>query len=152
MSRNRHVVVINQEFHVEILQHRKTCSLRVVSLHLRSVTSQTEHDLVLLRERYAVDVRPHVTETSRTELNTRSHTQFRMTGKMSVSSSVLHKTLRLHVSSKYRHDVLRRDSMSGFVKESRDELIRSSSEERVHQDHLRHCIVRSSRMSSVSRR
>ena len=90
---NGNVVVVDEEFDVEILSDCKPSSLRVVTLLLRSIRTQAEHGLVTVGQSNAIDHGPHVSETSRGELDSGSQTQLGVTGEFRVGSAVVEEVL-----------------------------------------------------------
>lgn len=79
MTRNSDVIIINQELDVQALSNSETSSLRVVTLLLRTIRTKTEDDFVSVGEGDTVDMWPHVTETTRRELDTGCQAKFRVT-------------------------------------------------------------------------
>jgi len=85
------VVVVNEDFDIEILSDREPSGFRVVTLLLRSVRTQAEDDLVTVGQGDAVNHRPHVSKTARGEFDSGSQTQLGVTGKLGIGGAVVEK-------------------------------------------------------------
>ena len=83
------IIVIDDEFDVEVLSDCQSSSLSVVALLLRSIRSQAEDGLVTVGQGNTVNHRPHVSKTSGGEFDPRGQTQLGVTGKLGVGSAVV---------------------------------------------------------------
>lgn len=90
---NGDVIVVDEDFDVEVLSDCQPGSLSVVTLLLRSIGTQAEDDLVTVGKGDAVDQGPHVSKTSGGEFNSRGQTQLGVTRKLGVGSTVVEKVL-----------------------------------------------------------
>ena len=90
---NGNVIVVDEEFDVEVLSDCKPSSFCVVTLLLRSIRTQAEDGLVTVGQSDAIDHGPHVSKTSGGEFDPGSQTQLGVTGKFRVGSAVVEKVL-----------------------------------------------------------
>ena len=87
------VVVVDDEFDVEVLSDCQPSGLCVVTLLLRSVGTQAEDDFVTVGQGNTVNHGPHVSKTSGGEFDPGSQTQLGVTGKLGISSAVVEKVI-----------------------------------------------------------
>lgn len=111
MSRDGHIVVINEELDVEVLRDGKARSLCVVSFLLRSVRAEHEDRLVLVSHRDTVDPWPDVPETSGGELDSGGQPQFGVAWELRVGFAIVQKVLGGDVTLDSRHQVLGGDTV-----------------------------------------
>lgn len=88
---NGDVIVVDEEFDVEVLSDCQSSSLRVVALLLRSIRTQTEDGLVTVGQGDAINHGPHVSKAAGGELDPGSQTQLWVTGKLRVGSTIVQK-------------------------------------------------------------
>src|SRR5882757_5099852 len=91
MTGDSNIIVVDEEFDVEVLSNCESSGLCVVTLLLRSIRTQAEDGLVAVGQGNTVDHRPHVPEATGREFNSRSQTQLGVTGKLRVGSAVVEK-------------------------------------------------------------
>ncbi len=58
------IVIINNQFNVKLLGDSQTSGFSIISFLLRTIGTQTEKGFIGVSHGYAVDVRPHMTETT----------------------------------------------------------------------------------------
>jgi len=109
---NGNVIVVNEEFDVEVLSDCQPGGLCVVTLLLRSIRTQAEDDLVPVGQRNTVDHGPHVPKTSGGEFDSRGQTQLGVTGKLGVGSAVVEKVLWSNSPLEGGEQVLGSDTMT----------------------------------------
>ena len=85
------VIIVDEEFDVEVLSDCQPSSLCVVTLLLRPIRTQTEEYFVAVGQGDTVDHGPHVSKTSGGEFDSGGQTQLWVTGKLGVGSTVVEK-------------------------------------------------------------
>ena len=93
MTGNGDIVVVYEEFYVEVLSDCQSSSLCIVALLLGSIRTQAEHGFVTVGESNAVNHGPHVSKTPRGEFDSGGQTQLGVTGKLGVGSTVVEKVI-----------------------------------------------------------
>jgi hypothetical protein len=111
MSSNGDVIIIDQQFHVQALSNSQPRCLRVVAFLLRTVRAETEHNLVAVGDRHAIDHCPQMTKTVRREFDTRCEPEFRMTWELGVCFAVVQEAFGGKGALEHREDVLCGDTM-----------------------------------------
>ena len=106
------VIVVNEEFDVEVLSNRQPSSLCVVTLLLRSIRAQAEDDFVAVGQGDTINHGPHVSKTSGGEFDSGGQTQLGVTGKLGVGSTVVEKVFGGNSSLEGREEVLGGDTMA----------------------------------------
>jgi hypothetical protein len=109
---NSDVIVIDEDFDVEVLSDSQPSSLCVVALLLRSIRTQTEDGLFTVSKGDAINHGPHVSKTSGGEFDSGSQTQFWVTGKFRVGSAVVKKVFWGNSSLEGGEQVLGSDTMT----------------------------------------
>jgi len=87
------IVVVDDEFDVEVLSDCQPSGLCIVTLLLRSVGTQAEDGFVTVGQGNTVNHGPHVSKTSGREFDSGSQTQLGVTGKLGVGSAVVEKVV-----------------------------------------------------------
>jgi len=93
MTGNGNVVVVDEEFYVEILSDCKPSGLCVVTFLLRSIGTQAKDDLVTIGQSDTVNHGPHVPKTPGREFDSGGQTQLGVTGKLGVGGAVVEEVL-----------------------------------------------------------
>ena len=93
MTGDGNVIVVDEEFYVEVLSDCKPSGLCVVTLLLRSIGTQAENDLVTVGKSDTINHGPHVSKTSRREFDPGGQTQLGVTGKLRVGGTVVEEVL-----------------------------------------------------------
>ena len=117
MTGDGDIVVVNQQLDIQILSNGQSSGFCVVAFHLRSVRSQHEHDFVRVGDRHTVDVWPHVTESTRAELNTGREAFFGVSRQMRQIFAVVEQSFDIHIAFQHCHQVLSGNAVASFVKE-----------------------------------
>ena len=115
MTGNRDVVVVNQQFDVQILSNRQAGGFRVIAFHLRSVGSQHEDNLARIRDRHSVYEGPHVSQAARGKLDSGSKAALRMSRKMRQVFTIVIQFLNRQFTFECGHQVLCRDAVTSFI-------------------------------------
>ena len=100
------VVVVNNEFNVQVLGDGEAGSLSIITFLLRTVRSEHEDRLALVSHSDAVDPWPNMTETTGREFDTRGEAKFRVPWKFGVCFAVVEKVLGRDVTLNCGHQIL----------------------------------------------
>ena len=154
MTGDRHVIVVDQQLHVQVLSHRKSGGFGIVAFHLRTVRTQHKNNFAWIGNRDAVDEGPHVSESTRRKLYARSKTAFRMSRKMRQVFAVVVELFYGQLAFERGHQILSRHAVASLIKEDRQD-IRSATGSRMfhkamHNADFRNRIERAARMASQS--
>ncbi len=141
MSGDRHIVIVDDQLHVQPPCHRDAGGFGIVAFLLRTIGTQAEHDLVRIRHGHAVHMRPHVAEAAGAEFHARREAQFRVPREFRVRSAIVHEVFERQITINCRHQILGGHAVACFVEENRHELARVAAEEGVHDHHFRHRVV-----------
>lgn len=112
VTSNGDVIIVDEDFDVEVLSNCQPSGLCIVALLLRSVGTQAEDDLVTVSQGNTVDHRPHVSKASRGEFNSGSQTQLRVTRKLRVGSAVVEEVFGRDSSFEGSQQVLGSNTMT----------------------------------------
>ena len=98
VASNGDVIVVNQELNVQALSNGKASSLCIVTLLLRTIGTETKDDFIPVGKGDTINMGPHVTKTTRRELDARSEAKFGVTGELGVCFTVVQKLFRRNVA------------------------------------------------------
>src|ERR1700723_4518771 len=120
MTRDGHVVVVDQYLDVDLLADAKARSLRVVAFHLTSVRSEHHDRLARIRQGDAIAECPEVPEAPGAELHAGGQHLFWMSGQSTVVFAVMQQLFGRHGAIEHAEQILRRDSMPCLIVKDRD--------------------------------
>jgi hypothetical protein len=116
---DRHVVVVDQQLHVEPVGHRKAGRLGVIPLLLGAVGAQAHQHPIGIRQGQAVHERPEVAEATGTEGHPGGEAQLRVAGQAGMGLAVAQQGLGRQMALQHRHQILNRHPVAGLIKEDR---------------------------------
>ena len=60
MSRNGYIIIINQQFHIEVVSNSKPCRFSIITFLLGTIGAQAKKCFTRVRQRHTVNIGPHM--------------------------------------------------------------------------------------------
>ena len=147
MTGNGHVIVVDEQFDVQVLGDRVSGCLGIAAFLLGPVAPKQHHGFIRMCRGNAVDVTPQVTETPRTEKNAPGVVTLRVSVQTASVLPVVEQFFRVLVPVQHRHEVLNRHPVASLVEIHGIDGIRSFHKS-VHDEQFRHYVVGAPRVSA----
>lgn len=122
------IIVIDEEFDVEILGDGHACGLGVVAFHFGAVGAEEEYGFFRVGEGDAVGVGPHVAEASGGEFDAGEHVAFGVAGDVGEGFTVVEKFFEGDIAIESGEEVLGGDAVAGFIEEDGEDGVAAGGE------------------------
>src|ERR1700742_5259237 len=120
MASDGHVVVIDKDFHVQLLTHCQARSFGIVAFHLTAIRAQQHDRFPGIRHRNTVDEGPKMAKPARAEFDARRETLLRISREAAAELSVMQQMLYRHCTIENTHKILRGHSVARLVVKDRN--------------------------------
>ena len=146
VARDRDIVVVDEDLHIQLLGDRQARRFGVVAFHLGAVGAEHDDRLVRVRHGDAIAKCPEVAEAAGSEFDAGRQTLFRVAGQATVELAIVQQLFRRHRAVQDAQQILRRDAVARFIVEDRHDG-RATGDEGTDDGELRNGVVGAARVT-----